>query len=115
MQDLFEFGLSWAQPEDATPRSTEQNSKSKPGVDLGMGQVTWLQCHPGGVPQHILMPVLRLCDAWEGAWPDTAHVVFKHQGQKIRPTHAWHLFAKPQLQLSWNRRIVCVGKDLEYH
>jgi len=48
------------------------------------------------------VPQLRLCDAWEGAWPGAAHGAFKRQEQ-TSSTRAWHLFAKLPLQLKWEK------------
>lgn len=73
--------------------------------DLEMEQVSWLQCHPGEVPQHITLSQLSLSNAQEGEWAEAARGTCKHQGKKNSSAHAWYLFAKPQLQM-------CAPKNL---
>lgn len=36
-------------------------------------------------------------------------------GQKISSTHAWHLFAKPQLQLKWEKDMVCAKNGKSFN
>lgn len=86
--------------EDAKHCSTEKTPKTKSEGHLEIEQVSWLQCHPGEVPQLITLSQLSLGNAQEGEWAEAAQRTCKHQGQKSSlAAHAWYLFAKPQLQM----------------
>lgn len=95
VQVHFQSVLDMKMPNTVAQRKTP---KTKSEEDLEMEQVSWLQCHPGEVPQHVTLSQLTLGNAQRenGQRLNKGHANIKG---KRAAWHAWYLFVKPQLQM----------------